>query len=99
MSNEELLNRIGQSLASFLELDKADDLTADRGYYLFTTLQRLHEHDVAASTLLDDINDQPTYALLSRVLELVARMIEQRPETLDQFEADLESGPLTPPPG
>ena len=97
MKDKELLNRIGQALAAFLELESSDDLTADRGYYLFNTLQRLYQADRESLALLDEINDEPTYAKLSQILELVSSVIEQRPEMMDQFEADLESGPLLPP--
>lgn len=92
----ELINRIGQALAIFLELESGDDLTADRGYYLFSTLKRLYEEDDAVQARLEAINNNPSYASLSQLLELVATIIRERPEMTDQFEADLESGPMTP---
>lgn len=91
---EELINRIGQALAAFLELESADNLTADRGYYVFSTLERLYEEDDAAQARLEAINNNPSYTSLSQLLELVTRVLEQRPEMADQFEADLESGPM-----
>ena len=94
---QELLNRIGQALAAFLELEPADELTADRGLYIFNTLRRLYEADDAIQARLEAINNNPSFASLSQLLELVTAIIEQRPELVDQFEADLESGPMTPP--
>ena len=91
---EELLNRIGQALAAFLELEPADNLTADRGFYLYNTLERLYAEDDAVQARLEAINDHPSFASLSQLLEMVTNIIEQRPEMADQFEADLESGPM-----
>lgn len=93
---QELVNRIGQALAAFLELEPADNLTADRGYYLFNTLQRLYEHDDAIQARLEAINNNPSFFGLSQMLELVTEIIQRRPEMVDQFEADLDSGPMTP---
>jgi hypothetical protein len=93
---DELLNRIGQALAAFLELEPADHLTADRGFYIFNTLQRLYQDDDAVQARLEAINNHPSFASLSQLLELVTQIVESRPEMVDQFEADLESGPMTP---
>jgi len=93
---DELLNRIGQALAAFLELEPADNLTADRGFYIFNTLQRLYQEDDAVQARLEAINNHPSFASLSQLLDLVTQVVESRPEMVDQFEADLESGPMTP---
>lgn len=92
---QELTNRISQALAAFFELAPADDLTADRGFYIYSTLERLYENDPAASALLSAINDEPSFAKLSELLALVSEVVKTRPEMVDQFEADLESGPMT----
>jgi hypothetical protein len=94
---QELVNRIGQAIAAFLELEPGDNLTADRGYYLFNTLKRLYEADDAIQARLEAINNNPSYVGLSQILELATTVLQQRPEMIDQFEADLESGPMTPP--
>ena len=96
---DELLNRIGQALAAFLELEPADELTADRGFYIFNTLERLYEGNDEVQARLQAINNNPSYTSLSQLLDLVTNIIEQRPEMVDQFEADLESGPMVPPKG
>ena len=70
MNNQQLTNRIGQALAAFFELEPSDDLTADRGFYLYNTLQRLYEDDPETTSLLEAINDEPTYASLSQLLVL-----------------------------
>lgn len=93
---QELVNRIGQALAAFLELEPADNLTADRGFYVFSTLRRLYEHDDEIQARLEAINNNPSFFGLSQLLELVTEIIQRRPEMVDQFEADLDSGPMTP---
>lgn len=94
--NQALLNRIGQALAAFLDLESGDDLTADRGFYVFNTLKRLYEGNDPIQARLEAINNNPSYASLSQLLDLAAEILESRPEMADQFEADLESGPLGP---